>query len=1856
MSTSASKAFTLVRDGSDSYDARRFEPIYYTDKDYYSASSRDNAYFSLESISGLSASTNARPATVVDGVFTNVSQATVGGESRAQLSMKNYYGVSDADDVNNNAAYSANAGRYRYNSYFNITTTESGKAINIRASRKTYINESALKKIVQDEFADNELFGGFSWNDSLTFGGLNYKQVTAIYASRGMRVQFGEDSNTVNNDSTAQIPNSQIIKAYYALNVLIFDTCGAGWNDASYVALEFRINIINSAPTLNTDNLEYNETLERWEKRTKLAVDSTMYLELEKYINDPDIYTVNSQLATVNQFNAAAQGVDRETGDYLESLFAYNYTSAGKTQGALLNKTAQLSLADSDEADVIMYMEVETATVNTSTVPAANRLWFRVNRRTSDDQGNILNEFEFTMRFRDNHYTGSPSSETEPVTFIIVVENQAPVINTKTTRVTMHTGDSFVLLTSYYDVFIGGEDYLTETKTYPDNNPNKLPIEGSLAYQKSKTFTTYYNNRTTNGASWRYSNITSANEASKFKTDTSASTTRQMLGYLGIANDDAPWRMRFEAKSYDDYRFITVTPQHLVLPELSTGTPTEQLPTALLITASSACTLRPVTFDIADGEGGTVSFTIEFTIISAPPVAYNPNSGDSMKLGLSHLEGLPNPDYDPDDTESGEAEFLDNATYNTYIIPSGDSAGVSVSLTGLGQKRAYKEINVELNNVAYDPDDANAKLTLHNNGYFKVNGQDLISDEYGHFVVPDVTNYFYITKTNNSGFTIHATGYNPASAFETLTFRIGDPGNDIYANSLEITIRVYTIYSDMENPTVGKLSQGAYDDAKNGYLAGSNVVHVKPYDEYIGIGEYAGAEYTQSWGKPTVYNYIHFSGGDSANPDGTAASPIVDRDASEAGTLTYAVRIYAFMENGQALSAARIGELLRRSGNSFAIDPDNASRLGPYLIGGIDDGRQINATGTAALETVSKYFGFTIANDGTSISFVPKTATLDKKLMIYIEVQKLIQDRAATREDDAVSAGTLFSLVVDDSAPRNIKLENKNYSREFVGYKGDSVTYRIHGGQPGEALFDDSDVDDILTMDIPTSANDKWYADNVLSRAIAENSTLDWASNGVDQKDRAITVTSTGEFVTITINRRMDEKLADGTYASEVRFPLVLTCKDKGGKTDSATVMVTVRNTPLTGKSLYNYYDDQTGVYYEFEKDTTSEHNNEYILRANVLKGRDLTVRISDILVDNDYKLGGNTDSFKFIGGNSEHHTSFKYLLNEPIKAIYYTDIEAGRSEELATVTPIYTGETELRYTGFTINAESSVRNSTGSLRLHIIDRAGDESSDEGIYITLKITVINTPPEVLEGMDGYTVDILGGDDITKLTSITLDLKDFVRDQNESDVADMENATMDQKGTKTWLRIYMVRYSYYTEINASDKATLPDGGEFADDSSLLFRVSYSEQDTENRWEQAFNIRPNVGFYGSGEFIVTVADGNMNEYVDTEFVDFRVKVNVIYNPSDISGMELAPMARGKKRAITISDLIKDMNNTFASLTPPSNISGRANSTFNPASWYTLISIVPTNEAKEYVEATKTADGEWTLHALAVTAPSTKRVNVVYALKADMENAEDGEYPTYTSYFDLRINENMRPVLVYNSMTFQRYAEDGTIDPMFKLDSGNTVYLYPEQLFNDPEGDVMNIVSVKSNKESLVSVQLSEEKDRIVIKFNASGSADLTITVIDESGVSYTYEGITVSNTDLPEPDLWTRFLASLEANKVMWAIIFAAILLAIIILIIIIAVIKKRKRAREELEALLVSEMEIEEQMLKLAGGPAPTGYQSYGYLQAPGQPPVDPGMMLGAGMTAPDAQQLELAPPPPQAPGATQFASQNDQGFDDVDNF
>ena len=142
-----------------------------------------------------------------------------------------------------------------------------------------------------------------------------------------------------------------------------------------------------------------------------------------------------------------------------------------------------------------------------------------------------------------------------------------------------------------------------------------------------------------------------------------------------------------------------------------------------------------------------------------------------------------------------------------------------------------------------------------------------------------------------------------------------------------------------------------------------------------------------------------------------------------------------------------------------------------------------------------------------------------------------------------------------------------------------------------------------------------------------------------------------------------------------------------------------------------------------------------------------------------------------------------------------------------------------------------------------------------------------------------------------------------------------------------------------------------------------------------------------------------------------------------------------------------------------------------------------------------------------------------------------------------------------------------------------------------------------------------------NKFVFEFKSRGDTEITCTVKDAVG-EYTYR-FKIGNKDLPAPNFFIGIVARIQENPLIFIIIAAAVLLLLFILILIIAAVRKKKKMRAEIEALLVSEMELEEQMLKLAAGPSPTSYQAYGYLPPTPNVQQQPGLMLGSGQGGPD---------------------------------
>ena len=1824
MPSATSTKFALIRSGSDAKEKglsgySGMTKLLYSDGDYRADTDyRDYAYFSSDTVSALSewsSVDNALPRTEEGGAFANTASS-----DKAQSSMLNFYGVSSAADAEAlPLTYQPNGGKYGtntdgnvggvdgYSSYFTVAMSENGRVFNIMSVRKTYINESELKTLAASEL-------GYGAWDGSTYGGLTQGQLAELYAKRGMVVEFNGG-----DDTTVITAKEQIKRVYYPFKAMVYDSCGVGWNEAAYVALEFRVTVTNATPALSENAGKYNPATNEREYKISLSAGSSVSVNLTQLINDSDIFkTDGGMLATSADFDMFARGVDRETKDYLRSPFAYlplneNQQTVTREDGSKYVLGGGLSIADDDtmsenKNDVIMWMETADS-LTAAAEPLNNYLHFTVVRRSS-----VTNEFRFRVYFCDNHSMGnantlngkttySPNAQTtQYITFVINVTNQAPTPtakvgdNTVIRNITMRAGDDFTVLATYYDTFIGGV------------------AGGSIAYNSSETgkpggyYATASNrNANNNKEYWQYESMT-AKFAAEYKykeraditgfvadsTDARIVEHQIHLGYVGLATDDTPWRLRIS--DYSRSSSWAVTPFYSTRVE---GAADNSYALAIRFVATSVCRSLPFSVTVIDGEGGTATYVFYITIVSQPPVPIEAVDGGIVNplLAAAHLEG-----------ETDENGYIDG-TYRLFGIPTSTSKDVVID--GVGARTAYGKFVIGMQNVASDPDGAEEteKMTLYNNGMFFVNGVALERDSDGKYV----SEYFYIELGNGSNnsldyykyFTITMTGYNPQFAYETLTFYIADPGNGDFDNTLAVTIRVYTVYSDLTNPTVAGMTDAQYD----AYLGGSETVHVKPYDEYMGIGafdpdnvnvasEYAFIKLNNADGTPSVGN------------DGNTASHIVDPDVSTVGGQSYAARMYAFIdENGKPLSKNALRGLLKRDADTdmFVLDPDKVEETGNYMIGGVDEhGNTLAASAGAAerLAFVNRYADFYFSIDGTRVMFTPHSSTLNDEVLLYVEMEKQIGQRDATRSDGMLKAGSLFRLIVDDSAPRAVnESESADYNRSFVGAKGDSVTFKVYDSEGSYgALFVDSDRDDDVTVVGFDGENDAAAYETAFRAA---DKTLDWRAT--DGKPRAITVTKAvtaeGEMLTLTVNRRIDV-LQNGKYLDRVTFPFVITGRDIGVdgayRTSTAVIMITVCNTEATAiEDNYSKLESDSALAVGY---SYSAIQGEYVIDAQVVMGKDVTVELADFMRDVDYTAGADTDSYRFA--EIANATEGSYLLDKPVTAYYYRDVVYDDKVAIATVTPLMTDE--WHYTGFKIAADSRERNLTATLSVRILDRSSANNAN-GITVTINITVMNEAPFVKENMQTTNVVMVGSE--TGLPeNITLNIADYVDDKNTSDVT----GSSSEDYPETYLRIFSSTYLTVDSLYWTGKGDSLGSSNSIDDSSSLFTcIISSDTDTQKFYNQQFIIQPHQGFYGKGVVEITVSDGSPSERFDTLLATFRINVEVVYDAEQLPQFNTVQLARGKTVPITIGAIMPDIENKLPTET-------RAAGSFNPSSAYELLSVVPhasenpTEDATDYLEIThEEGSSVWSMRARKITA-EPKTVDVTYALKSDPEKI-------YRNSFKVVVVENERPTLKYNEIKFVRYSEEENADA-FTLDTTNTAYLRADQILSDKENDVLTYISVRSQKPSLVSVRLSDSKDMLIITFAGRGSSEIVLTVADETDESVALR-FTVSNDDLPQPSFWVRLVSGFESNKVVWAVIAGLVLLLLIILIVIIAVVKKRKRAREELEALLVSEMEIEEQMLKLAGGPTPTGYQSYGYLQSPQDIPADPSLMLGAGTGA-----------------------------------
>ena len=1760
-----------------------------------------------------------------DIVFTNTSDNAV-----AQQSMRNYFGTRNAQftfnpaDKNtigtvddtfkpNDGIYGSNMnaanGLEGYSSYFEASVSPDGKTLSIRPIAKTRINKQVLDKAATSP----------SFN------------ITEFYNERGLEYDSAKGMG------------------YYPLKVLIYDSHGDGFTAGSYVALEVRVYIETSAPSLASTLEDTDKEKPNGDKniRVALPVGETYSLNIKDVIDSGDLLTktgasdngtpfwVTDYEEYLNNATALADKFKAESGTFLISPFSKEseYGWSETNNGNLRNGTAKITdkrIPVESQPDVVMQMEYNGDKLNDQSVPISSALTIRVNRRTTFDSQQYK-EFTFAIKFTDND-----KHTTQTLTITVEVTNKAPTIRSNAIAVSknlnMRVGDSFTIVATPYDYFVGA------------TNGNKDSAEASASYKRLNDSPKDIVERnlckiqgdTDYGTSVKYSDLTAsavdANGAHALHSFDSEESKSQHLGYVAIADDDTPWALRIKDTQYDTNYF---TPAHeydrMPLEDDWNG---NLYALDVVIVASRVCVNTPISVTVVDGNGASATFTMYVTVESSKPSVIM----DGDKVHKRH-EGLISTYKDGKEVAG---------VYETYMSVMSDGVKELNDVKVLDKSKSetqaqniahvYGELEIAINQIAYDPDEFdNAQIALFDgdgNGdeeynIFTLNDSKMTKEQGNVYSNP----MFRIDVASDlRSFKITCLTYNPDSDWDELKFYVRDVGNNIFKNAVPVTIRISTLYSAVTND-----KQATSSSVENGALKPSVVgtTYVKPYDDYIGVSAAVkplpDEQKEKIVGVKSTYQFVNYKDmPESVDQLPEKTYSLTDKDVvNNIYNRNYDVKVYALMErdadNPRKYNPLPLGSLASGVTSVSSLLDLNRNTLGAhylnfksdvnvssYLVGGVNaGGSAIGGINNTLLTFLQQYFEFEIGADGTSLHFRPVTANIDMNVLFFVEVSKsLNSSRAISPYEVGTKSGTLFYVNVKDSAPIANTVESV---LQFTGKKGDSHIFPIYSAENAySAMFTDSDLNDSvivkafapsgnLNEDYNTALKDAdcdWQARTGVGRAIEVevNNTDTTSASGIP-----------AHSLKLTILRRID-KIVAGKYLNEVSFPMYITGYDKADQSATVQLNITVQNSDFDMSEDKLNNDSQKfnlfGEGYAMYKDEASERERSYVLDAYVAPDSEqlnVNVVADGWLDDPDYTdMSRDTDSFRLIQKTSGENSD-KYLFNTPLTV----RSDAG-NENIAVVTPVF-GKDENHFSGIKITAETSKRGVTGVAYMRILDRSGNDTVEStGIVITIRITVLNAPPTLLPNTE-KSFSVIGHDDKVG-TPIVIDVTKYVTDRN--------NDT---------LRLYSMLPIGTDDIHCTD--TVDMGGN-------LVEVSVSEDDNGK-----CIITPRKGFYGTQKIQLTVADGDLSTDINARTVILEITVSVVYDFNQIAQLNRVSAIRSLPTKVTTEKLFPDITDTYNPNFYNENGDKAAvaaddeQKTFNPGSDYVITALTP-NGANVTVD--KDADGDWQFTCTREIEELTFSVELVSKLDYDFTVGAPKEgAQKLTKTFIATVGKNHAPTLLDNfkresGFTFHTRPGD------YGLDSNGTVALTTTMLFADVDlalGDRMvfdaKVTDVISP--TMCSVRVSEDGTILYLTFNVRGETELTVGVKDRTGETVKATFV-IKNIDRPEPSFMNMIKISYETYPFIWLGVGIGLLVLILFIILLIILLKRRKRKREELEAILVSEMELEEQMMRLAGGPAAAPYQSYGYL--PPTMPVqnDPNLMLGAGgATPPQNNAIGLNP-------------------------
>jgi len=1419
------------------------------------------------------------------------------------------------------------------------------------------------------------------------------------------------------------------------------------------------------------------------------------------------------------------------------------------------------------------------------------------NRPSRVPAGQIAFTIELTFRDSGNNQA--------TVTINIRFGNAVPSLHDNvvmgTQTITMRSGDSFTLVTADYDAFMAGRDNVLSG--------------GATVYNRFAT-------RTYADPDMRSWWSTAANNCLR----TSAGSHTPGSGSIGnfiAAEDDVPWSLRFDTAAL---RFMTpqggavqmglvgnsplqVEARNRMLTDIPTGAGSGNQALTLTFTAVAFVRGLTVTIPIFDEQHGSrVTLTLRIDIESTPPIARS------------------TPIARWNDTErqlsiDSDADFANNINIYTTTMR-------------VGQTRVF-----QLLDFVDDPDRGdNLLLNLRNKGigFFYVGGENRNSDDYVTlaFNASSTIRYFSLTARN-----FHApTTQNPLD-YSMVIFDVLDPHG---AGATQIKLRVRIERNEL-------LWRGAANEVMEATVDAVDVPRdplVNPAFEIQLVSRYAQAA-------------------------GVGVPVIVDGDFG-ALNARYNVTVYSLITLGTGGShgVLPIGDV--GAEHRVARLQQNAINTAPTLTI-FHDPNVVAAGVTEFWRFVDRHsFGFTPS--GCTIRLLPLMRTnifggTLAALPILIRISKC--DAVV---DNSQERSFRLNMRIQNSLPVAIGNTINNtgaFTDSFVedsflyfhGERGMSRTYAVYERRQAHryndrALFRDPDVNDsvwISSVQLVDMFTATLFHNNTVSGGFGREATLSYMGCG------AVRFNFDNEFdahgnraISFTINHRPNFGAVTAShlpvvmvyriFARDALSNHVDNTQDGTNRTVYTDVWVIIHASTPT-------FTDQNELpsNMRFTRNTTTL---DLELTIVLEYGRPFILDIPSILDHNDLILDNYARSDRLRFAPCPQGT-WRYFLSS---ICYFTDNRAdmitvgsvrdreNNEHRLFTVSSVPVAPGQIPNMSLALNALTTRRGTSEDIFLYLVSVTGRATNRP-----LRITLVtgNSAPALKDQFNPNnsnicpqtgiaTLDVFARGGLTSiggaLQPTRVNILDFITDRDYGDAV--------LSGTSsTWLRV--ANPAPVVQNDLAIVTLLPDG-------------------------QTLNVAPRPAQFGTFEFHLMIADGpsplipeffpggfsvtdfdemtieqierirahNRDISDSDKFLIVRFSVTVTPNPIDIQPSEVG-IPQFTTRSITAQRVLNSFDDTVWRTDAFRNHTG---DNYAAGLYIYGLDLVDRNTTAVaiYVNGRRIENS-----ALPVTLDSIRRhydddnldvSSINWAIRgnslgdltyvdAQLGLRTDAAAARVWRTFPVRIVPNLPPRLMQQFEGYHVFGGDGT----------NVFRLRAQDFITDPEGDELTLVSVRSVRTVIVAASLSGGE--MVLNFAGSGFSEIIVEVRDGSAIHTL--SFTARNNDLRRPNIFIRIWGSVQAHPIIYGVLLGLIILLLITLIIILAVLRRKKRIRSEIEALLLAELEMEEEQLRLAASANASYMPNYGMLNsAANQPmysqhmqlgqggshaaPTPPAMMLGAG--------------------------------------